>query len=116
YVVRRMRYRMNRTEEFIAAMLLIGIVTLALVPFVFVKVPAGHVGVLYRLLDHGTETRFVYEEGLGIKWPWDQIHLYEVRTQTLDQTVHALASDGLSVQLQISVLFRPVASNVGRLH
>lgn len=115
-VVRHVRYRMSRSEKFIAVALIVGVVVLALIPFVFIIVPAGHVGVLYRLLRHGTETQFVYREGLGIKWPFDRIYTYEVRTKTLNESVHALATDGLSVQVQISVLYRPVPDSAGRLH
>jgi regulator of protease activity HflC (stomatin/prohibitin superfamily) len=107
---------MTRSEKFIAVMLIIGIIVLALIPFIFIVIPAGHVGVLYRLLRHGTETRYVYHEGLNIKWPFDRIYTYEVRTKTLDLNVHALARDGLSVQVQISILFRPVPDNAGKLH
>ncbi|SAL73598.1 SPFH domain / Band 7 family protein [Caballeronia arvi] len=115
-VVRHVRYRMSRSERFIAVSLIVGVIVLALIPFVFIIIPAGHVGVLYRLLRHGTETQFVYHEGLNIKWPFDRIYTYEVRTKTLNESVHALATDGLSVQVQISVLYRPVADSAGRLH
>lgn len=107
---------MSRSEKFIAVMLFIGVIVLVLIPFTFIVIPAGHVGVLYRLLRHGTETRFVYHEGLGIKWPFDRIYTYEVRTKTLDESVHALAQVGLSVQVQVSVLYHPVPDNAGKLH
>lgn len=115
-VVRHVRYRMSRSEKFIAVSLIVGVIVLALIPFVFIIIPAGHVGVLYRLLRHGTETNFVYHEGLNVKWPFDRIYTYEVRTKTLDESVHALARDGLSVQVEISVLYRPVPDNAGKLH
>jgi regulator of protease activity HflC (stomatin/prohibitin superfamily) len=115
-VIRHVRYRMSRSEKFIALMLIVGVIALALIPFTFIIIPAGHVGVLYRLLRHGTETDFVYHEGLNIKWPFDRIYAYEVRTKTLDESVHALATDGLSVQVKISVLYHPVPDSAGRLH
>ncbi|MBC8636021.1 prohibitin family protein [Caballeronia sp. EK] len=115
-IVRHVRYRMSRSEKFIAVSLVVGVIVLLLIPFTFIIIPAGHVGVLYRLLRHGTETDFVYHEGLNIKWPFDRIYTYEVRTKTLDESVHALARDGLSVQVEISVLYRPVPDNAGKLH
>ena len=115
-IVSHLHYRISRSEKVIATALLIGVVILALIPFTFFLIPAGHVGVLYRTLSNGTETGYVYHEGIGIKFPWNRIYRYEVRTQTRDEDIHALAENGLSVQVAISVLFHPVPDSVGKLH
>ena len=70
-IVSHLHYRMSRSEKVIAIALLIGVVILALIPFTFFLIPAGHVGVRYRTLSNGTETQYVYHEGLGIKLPWN---------------------------------------------
>jgi regulator of protease activity HflC (stomatin/prohibitin superfamily) len=115
-IVRNPRYRLTGGEKFIAVMLALGVLILALVPFVFFLMLPGEVGVLYRVFAGGTQTNFVYPEGLGVKLPWDRIYHYSVRVQARDEDVHALAMDGLSVQMKITVLFHPIPNAAGRLH
>lgn len=107
---------MRRSDKVIATILLGGFIALILSPFTFFAIHPGQVGVLYHLFGGGTVTNFVYTEGVGVKWPWNTIYRYEVRTQALHETVHALASDGLSVEMDATVLFHPIPHEAGRLH
>lgn len=109
-------HRMSRTDKAIAYLLLLGFVTIVLWPLMFFVIGPGEVGVLFRTLTIGTETRFVYPEGVNIKWPWNRIYWYEVRIQKQDETVHGLAADGLRITSDISVLYHPKADNAGKLH
>ncbi|QFT00250.1 SPFH domain / Band 7 family protein [Labrenzia sp. THAF191b] len=109
-------HRMSRTDKAIAYLLLLGFVTIVLWPLMFFVIGPGEVGVLFRTLTIGTETRFVYPEGVNIKWPWNRIYRYEVRIQKQDETVHGLAADGLRITSDISVLYHPKADNAGKLH
>jgi regulator of protease activity HflC (stomatin/prohibitin superfamily) len=109
-------YRLRTADKVIAVGLFLGLISLLLWPFVFFVIRPGEVGVVYHLLTGGTETNYVYGEGLGVKLPWNRIYRYDVRTQARDYRVRALAQDGLAVDVSITVLFRPFASKVGRLH
>ncbi|MEE4012292.1 prohibitin family protein [Roseibium sp. FZY0029] len=109
-------HRMSRTDKAIAYLLLLGFVSIVLWPLTFFVIGPGEVGVLFRTLTVGTETRFVYPEGINIKWPWNRIYPYEVRIQKQDETVHGLAADGLRITSDISVLYYPKADNAGKLH
>ncbi|MEC9471693.1 MAG: SPFH domain-containing protein, partial [Pseudomonadota bacterium] len=109
-------HRMSRTDKAIAYLLLLGFVSIVLWPLTFFVIGPGEVGVLFRTLTVGTETRFVYPEGINIKWPWNRIYRYEVRIQNQDETVHGLAADGLRITSDISVLYYPKADNAGKLH
>lgn len=109
-------HRMSRTDKAIAYLLLLGFVSIVLWPLTFFVIGPGEVGVLFRTLTVGTETRFVYHEGINIKWPWNRIYRYEVRIQKQDETVHGLAADGLRITSDISVLYYPKADNAGKLH
>jgi regulator of protease activity HflC (stomatin/prohibitin superfamily) len=110
------RYSLSRLDKVVAVLLALGLFCLLLWPFTLFAVPSGRVGVIYHLLTYGTETKYVYDEGLGIKWPWDRIYLYDVRTQALDQSVYGLAVDGLSIKINVTVLFHPYQDKVGVLH
>ena len=112
----RRRHRLSRLDRAIAALLVLGFIAILLWPFMVFVVGPGEIGVLFRTLTTGTETRYVLHEGLGIKWPWNRVYQYEVRTQNLTSQVQALSLDGLRINLEISVLYHPDVENVGLLH
>lgn len=109
-------HRLSRTDKVIAYFLLLGFAAILLWPLTFFIIGPGEVGVLFRTLTVGTETRFVFPEGINAKWPWNRVYPYEVRVQKQDDTVHGLAADGLRITSDISVLYHPVPENAGKLH
>lgn len=109
-------HRLSRTDKVIAYLLLFGFAAILLWPLTFFVIGPGEVGVLFRTLTVGTETKFVFPEGINAKWPWNRIYRYEVRVQKQDETVHGLAADGLRITSDISVLYHPVPENAGKLH
>lgn len=113
---REWRYTLSRTDRIVAVLLVVGLISLLLWPFTLFVVPSGRVGVIYHLLGDGTDTHYAFDEGLGIKWPWDRLYLYDIRTQALDETVYGLAINGLSVKVDVTVLFHPYRATVGLLH
>ncbi|MFO1074508.1 MAG: prohibitin family protein [Geminicoccaceae bacterium] len=83
---------------------------------IFVLIPPGYVGVLYRLFGDGTDTTTYLPEGLAMKWPWNIIYLYEARIQSRDQTTTALSVSGLSVKVDFTALYAPDPALIGDLH
>lgn len=112
----RKTHRLSRTDKVIAYLLLLGFAAILLWPLTFFIIGPGEVGVLFRTLTVGTETKFVFPEGINAKWPWNRIYRYEVRVQKLDDTVHGLSADGLRITSEISILYHPIAENAGKLH
>ena len=97
-------------DALIVACLTLGLAFILLWHTMFVMIPAGSVGVLYRLFGGGTDTTMYLPEGLAFKMPWDIVYLYEARTQSrLQQTALTSAAcpsgrfhDTLSTALTIS--------------
>ena len=80
-----------------------------------VRVDSGQAGVLWKMFG-GTETDQVYGEGLQIVAPWNRMYVYSVRRQDVKERLHILASNGLSVELETSIRFRPDPSSLPKLH
>lgn len=112
----RRKYRLRVVDHVIIAGLVVGLAALLLWPMTFVTVGSGHVGVLFRLFGGGTETRWVFPEGVATKWPWDGIELYETRVQSRDFSAKVLGVDGLLITVDCTVLFNPIPAEVGLLH
>ena len=98
------------------SLLLIGALFVALSPFMWVPVPTGHVGVLWKrfntpglycwcILSRGTvlNPEEIRGEGLHIIWPWDELFIYDLRLQSTTETYNARSRDGVSLAATIIV-------------
>lgn len=95
----------------VAITILLGLILVLLWRFVFLTIPPGHVGVLFSLLGGGTVKESVMSEGIAMKWPWNRVFLFEVRTQRLPFEVQALSAEGMRVNVEGAALFRPVRAD-----
>lgn len=82
----------------------------------FFIVPAGNMGVVYRPLHGGTDTKNLLREGLHILVPWNYPTMYDVRLQQQTLDFKVLSDEGLSLSVQVVVRFRPNATMLGHLH
>ena len=83
---------------------------------IFVQIPAGHRGVLFRPLNGGTVTDKSFGEGIALIWPWNTMNLYDVRVLAGQDTIAALTEDGLSVSAEISYRYQPQSNSLGIIH
>lgn len=83
---------------------------------VVIIISGGQGGVLYRLFFGGTVTTRIYSEGIHFIWPWDQMHVYNVRFQQVPHQFHVLTKHGLKVEVYISIRYRPQYKLLGILH
>ncbi len=90
------------------------LVLVALLSTGCVRISSGHQGVLFKLFG-GTQSDF-YGEGIHRVWPWDTMYVYDVRVQDGPERLSILASNGLSVGLDVSIRFRPEAAELPALH
>jgi regulator of protease activity HflC (stomatin/prohibitin superfamily) len=81
----------------------------------FIVVPAGSEGVMFRTLAGGTVTTQTWGEGLHVIPPWDKMYVYDLRLQkkTLDFTV--LSDEGLELGVKVVVQYRPNEEMLGNL-
>jgi regulator of protease activity HflC (stomatin/prohibitin superfamily) len=84
-------------------------------PYCVVNIQSGHAGVYYSLLFGGTDTRHIRREGIQFKLPWDTIFDYDIRIQQLTYRYSVISADGLTVQFNTSVRWRPRLEGLGLL-
>ena len=87
-------------------------------PNVFVTVPTGHVGILWKRFRGGTQVdpRALKDEGLRVLLPWDKLFLYDLRLQTTTDTYNAISKDGVNLAATINIRFRLKHDAVPQLH
>src|SRR5262245_34099703 len=83
-------------------------------PGCFRTIDSGRAGVLWTLLG-GTQEE-VFGEGVHLIAPWNRLTRYDVRTQDQKELLHVLTNNGLSVNLEASIRYRPVLEELPRLH
>lgn len=57
-----------------------------------------------------------YDEGMHLKWPWDRIFVYNIRLQEVTTTYDALTSDGLAIKVEVTIRWKPIEEDLGKLH
>jgi regulator of protease activity HflC (stomatin/prohibitin superfamily) len=92
------------------------LVLIVLAPRIFIVIPAGHIGVLWRPFLGGTVTDRHYKEGLRIIPPWDEMVIYDARLQKTARMYDTISSNGLSMQVEIAVRFRLDRDSAGLMH
>jgi prohibitin 2 len=99
----------------VGAVVLVGFFILVFWRLIFVVIPAGHAGVRYDLF-LGTRLGRVTTEGMAIKLPWNRVYVYDLRLQSTEQRVRALTREGMNVDVDVVLLFRPDLGMLPRLH
>lgn len=82
---------------------------------IFITVPAGHCAVLFQPFDGGTQ-RELYEEGLHIIAPWNELTIYNTRLQLTVDTVKAQSKQGLAVSLIFAARYIPKREKLFEIH
>ncbi len=79
------------------------------------QVPSGHRAVFFSKFGSGTEMGKVYPEGFNWHMPWNKMFVYQVQTQERKETLRVLSSDGATIGMEVSVLYRPLFDKLDSL-
>ena len=83
---------------------------------IFVMIRSGQAGVVYRPFSGGTYVERTWDEGLKIVAPWNHMFIYNARVQQVPDKFTVLSVDGLAVEVEVSIRFRPNRKDLGLLH
>jgi len=59
---------------------------------------------------------YPFSEGMHVIAPWDRMEIYNIRLQQVSHTYDVLTSDGLDVKAEITIRFKPIERDLGKLH
>lgn len=98
--------------------IIIGIVVLIIfVAKSTVTIDSGEAGVLYKTFGGGVVTEEPpLGEGFHLVAPWNNVFVYEVRQQSLEEKMQVLSSNGLEIRIDASTWFQPSYKDLGKLH
>lgn len=79
------------------------------------QIPSGHRGVFYSKFGAGTEFGNIYQEGFIWHLPWNSFFVYKIQLQENKEQLTVLSSDGASIRMEVSILYRPIADKIDSL-
>lgn len=108
-------YQQRKTKILIWALIFLFLFTLFL-PRIVVFVEAGEAAVLFKRFQDGVVIDKTYGEGVHLIYPWDHMAVYNVRYQNFKDNFDVLSNDGLTVNVQFEMRYRPVYETLPILH
>ncbi len=85
-------------------------------PLMFIVVPAGKVGVIYRPLSGGVDLGEVIREGAHLVLPWNKVTQYTVQIQLKELNLELMTSDLLKTNVTVSFQFEVNPNTLPMLH
>lgn len=73
-------------------------------------------GVVFRKYTSGLDVENIHTEGLNIIAPWNDMIVFDIAEQQIEETMDVLSQDGLSINIDVSLRFRPDPSGIGHLY
>jgi regulator of protease activity HflC (stomatin/prohibitin superfamily) len=99
--------------------LILGVAIIVFIIFVkstFIILQPTERGVVFKKYTSGLDVDNVKSEGLNIIAPWNDLIVFDIAEQQIEETMDVLSADGLSISLDVSIRYRPKESEIGYLY
>lgn len=82
----------------------------------FVTIKPGEAGVLFKRFGNGIDTKAIYYQGFHVKAPWNEMIIYNIRKQQVEEVMDVLSSNGLAISVDVSIRYKTKPEKIGFLH
>lgn len=82
----------------------------------FLTIDPGERGVLFKRFGGGLDKENVYMQGFHVVAPWNKMYIYDVRTNENFENMEVLSKNGLTIAVELSYRYQPMADKIGYLH
>ena len=73
-------------------------------------------GVVFKKYTSGLDVDNIKGEGLNVIAPWNDVIIFQIEEQQIEETMDVLSKDGLSISIDVSLRFRPMPDKIGYLY
>ncbi len=96
----------------------VGLVVLMLIfgSQMFFVLKPGERGVIFKKFGGGLDKENVFIPGFHVVAPWNDLIRYDVREQKAEETMDVLDKGGLSINVDVTIIFNPFYDKIGHLH
>lgn len=106
----------SKTVRLVTLGTLILILFLVLTRTTFLTIEPGHAGVLFKRFGGGLDKERIYEQGFHVVAPWNKMFIYDIRIAENFEEMEVLSKNGLTIVIDLSLRYRPIAQELGFLH
>jgi len=107
---------MKKTQYAIVSV--VGLVVLMLIfgSQMFFVLKPGERGVIFKKFGGGLDKENIFIPGFHVVAPWNDLIRYDVREQKAEETMDVLDKGGLSINVDVTIIFNPFYDKIGDLH
>lgn len=107
-------------QRSLTSLMIFGIIGLILIVSlsnsIFLTIDAGEKGVLFKRFSGGLDKEKIYDQGFHVIAPWNTMYVYNVREQQQEEAMTVLSSNGLNIEVDVTVRINPEYDKIGYLH
>lgn len=92
------------------------VILLIILSNIFVILQPTERGVVFKKYTSGLDVDNIRGEGLNIIAPWNDVIIFRIEEQQIEETMDVLSKDGLSITIDVSLRFRPKPDKIGYLY
>jgi len=81
-----------------------------------VTIQPGERAIIFRKFTSGLDKDNIVPPGFHFIAPWNEVYVYEVKEQKVEESMDILDKNGLSMNIEITVRFHPTYAQIGFLH
>ncbi len=82
----------------------------------FVTIPSGSKGIKFKRFSGGLDKDKIYSQGFHVVAPWNDLIVYDVRTNEGSEEMEVLSKNGLNIYVDLSYRFMADPNQLGYLH
>ncbi|MCK4880655.1 MAG: prohibitin family protein [Bacteroidales bacterium] len=107
---------MKRAQYIIVSVVAIVVLLLIFGSQMFYVLKPGERAVIFKKFGIGLDKENVYIPGFHVIAPWNDLIRYDVKEQKSEETMDVLDKGGLSINVDVTIIFNPFYDKIGYLH
>lgn len=107
---------MKRTQYVIITVVSFVILLLIFGSQMFYVLKPGERAVIFKKFGGGLDKENIFVPGFHVVAPWNDLIRYDVKEQKSEETMDVLDKGGLSINVDVTIIFNPFYNKIGDLH
>ena len=107
---------MKKAQYVIVSVVAIVVLLLIFGSQMFYVLKPGERAVIFKKFGMGLDKENVFIPGFHVIAPWNDLIRYDVREQKAEETMDVLDKGGLSINVDVTIIFNPFYNKIGDLH
>ncbi|MFY0686322.1 MAG: prohibitin family protein [Cyclobacteriaceae bacterium] len=106
-------------RKYLPIIIVIGIsliVLFSLSNSIFYTIQSNERAVIFMRFSGGLDKENIKSPGFHIKAPWNEVYVYDVSENQIEETMDVLDKNGLSINVDVTVRFHPKYDKIGEIH